>query len=159
MTKMTDPRTDEPDDDQRPMASVLMAGLPITRLDPIRRLHVLAAAIPGAVVREQLIPAPFATVWEEISDLERAVPASEWHVRSLRITERHGERLTADVENVIGLHDEFAIVLRPGWCGMEGRLLFAGMAAVADPAGTRLAWRGHCYGAVWTAHCAGPRTR
>ena len=100
----------------------------------------LAAGFPGTVVRERLIPAPFATVWDQISDLERAVPASEWHVRSLRITEQRGDRLSADVQSVIGLHDQFAIVLRPGWCWMEGRLLVAGMAAVADPAGTRLAW-------------------
>ena len=113
---------------------------PMTRLDPVRRLHALAAGIQGAVVVERVIPAPLDLVWGRISDLERSVPESEWHVRSLRITRADGDWLEADVRGIGGTRDRFSIVLRPGWCWMQGRVLCAGMAAVATPAGTRVAW-------------------
>ena len=113
---------------------------PVAELDPVRRLRALASALPGAVVVERVIPVPLAELWAIVSDLERAVPASEWHVRSLRITRRDGDRLAAEVRGVLGLRDRFAIVLRPGWCWMQGRLLVAGMAATPVPGGTRCAW-------------------
>ncbi len=113
---------------------------PVAELDPVRRLRALATAFPGAVVVERVIPAPFEDLWSLISDLERAVPASEWHVRSLHITHRDGDRLAADVRGQFGMRDRFAIVLRPGWCWMQGRVLYAGMAATPVPGGTRCAW-------------------
>ena len=66
---------------------------PVAKLDPVRRLRALAAGTPGGVVAEGIIPAPFEAVWEIASDLENEVPRSEWHVRSLRITSREGDRL------------------------------------------------------------------
>lgn len=113
---------------------------PVAELDPVRRLRALAAALPGAVVVERVIPMPVAELWAVVGDLERAVPESEWHVRSLRITQRDGDRLVAEVRGVLGLRDRFAIVLRPGWCWMQGRVLYAGMAATPIPGGTRCAW-------------------
>lgn len=113
---------------------------PVAELDPVRRLYALAAAIPGAVIAERIIPVPFETLWASINDLERAVPHSEWHVRSLRITHADGDRLTADVRGQLGMRDTFAVVLRPGWCWMQGRVLYAGMAATPVPGGTRCAW-------------------
>lgn len=113
---------------------------PVADLDPVRRIHALAAAMPGAVVEERVIPVPFETLWAAVSDLERAVPYSEWHVRSLRITHADGDRLVADVRGQLGMRDTFAIVLRPGWCWMQGRILAAGMAATPVPGGTRCAW-------------------
>jgi hypothetical protein len=102
---------------------------PVADLDPVRRLRALAAGIPGAVVVEDVIPASFGAVWGIASDLENEVPRSEWHVRSLRITRQEGDPLEALVYGLLGVHDRFAIVLRPGWCWMQGRLLLAGMAA------------------------------
>lgn len=113
---------------------------PTAELDPVRRLRALTAGVPGAVVVERVIPAPFDAVWAVVADLERAVPASEWHVRSLHITRRDEDRLEATVRGQLGLRDRFAIVLRPGWCWMQGRLLCAGMAATPAPGGTLVAY-------------------
>ena len=87
---------------------------PVAELDPVRRLRALADGIPGAVVVERVIPAPFAAVWAIASDLEQEVPRSEWHVRSLRITHRDGDRLEALVHGLAGVRDRIDIVLRPG---------------------------------------------
>ena len=113
---------------------------PVAKLDSVRRLRSLAAGTPGAVVVERIIPAPFEAVWEIASDLENEVPRSEWHVRSLRITRREGDRLEAEVHGLAGMRDRFDIVLRPGWCWMQGRLLLAGMAAVPVEDGTLFAF-------------------
>jgi hypothetical protein len=43
---------------------------PVAGLDPVRRMRVLAAAVPGAAYAGKLIPAPFSAVWEAVSDLE-----------------------------------------------------------------------------------------
>lgn len=112
---------------------------PEAELDPVRRLYALTAGIPGAVVVERLIPAPVAAVWAIAGDLEREVPRSAWHVRSLRIVARDGDRLEAVVTGWAGLRDRFGAVLRPGWCVMQGRALWIGMAATPAPGGTRFA--------------------
>lgn len=112
---------------------------PVADLDAVRRLCVMAATIPGAVVVEQMIPASFEAVWAVASDLEHEVPRLEWHVRSLRITHTDGDRLEALVHGPMGIRDRFAGVLRPGWCWMQGRALFIGMAAVPGPGSTRFA--------------------
>lgn len=111
---------------------------PVAELDPVRRLRALTAALPGAVVVEQVIPAPFTAVWAIAGDLEREVPRA-WHVRSLRITHRDGERLEASVVGLAGMRDRFVGVLRPGWCWLQGRVLYIGMAATPVPGGTRFA--------------------
>jgi hypothetical protein len=113
---------------------------PVADLDPVRRLRALVAGIPGAVVVEDVIPASFEAVWDIASDLENEVPRSEWHVRSLRITHQEGDRLETLVYGLVGVHDRFAIVLRPGWCWMQGRLLLAGMAATPVEDGTLFAF-------------------
>lgn len=112
----------------------------MAELDPVRRLRALTAGMPGAVVAEEVIPAPFEAVWEIASDLENEVPRSEWHVRSLSITRREGDRLEALVYGLGGLHDRFDIVLRPGWCWMQGSVLLAGMAATPVEDGTLFAF-------------------
>jgi len=110
---------------------------PAGELDPIRWLHVLAAAVPGAAVAETTIDAPFARVWAVAADLENELPAYLPDVRSLRVTRADGERLEARARGYAGLRARFDIVLRPGWCVMRSRFLLGGMAAVADPAGDR----------------------
>lgn len=112
---------------------------PVADLDAVRRLHVMAAAIPGMVVVEHIIPASFDAVWAVVSDLEHEVPRMEWHVRSLCITHTDGDRLEALVHGPIGIRDRFVGVLRPGWCWMQGRALCIGMAAASGPEGTLLA--------------------
>lgn len=114
---------------------------PVAELDPIRRLHVLAAVTPGLTVVERIIDVPFDDVWSIASDIERELPRlGGRYVRSLQIIDRDGERLRADVRGPLGIRDEFAIVLRPGWCWMEGHVLSAAMAAKAEGERTLFAW-------------------
>ena len=107
---------------------------PVGELDAIRRLRVLAAAVPGAAVAETTIDAPFERVWAVAADLENELPAYLPDVRSLRVTRADGERLEAHARGYAGLRARFDIVLRPGWCVMRSRFLLGGMAAVADTA-------------------------
>jgi len=119
------------------MNEVTNQSWPVANQDPLQRLRALTASLPGAAVAEQIIPAPLDDVWAVAGDIERAAPRSEWHVRSLRIVRRDGERIEALVTGLAGVQDRFFGVLRPGWCWMQGRVLYIGMAAVADPGGTR----------------------
>lgn len=113
---------------------------PVADLDVIRRLSVLAAAVPGAVVAETRIEAPFEQVWAVAADLEHELPHYLRDVRSMRITRRSGERLEAYARGYAGLRARFDIVLRPGWCVMRSRFLLGGIAAIADGDHTRVAF-------------------
>ena len=113
---------------------------PVAELDSVRRLRVMAAAMPGAVIVEAVISAPLPSVWTVVSDLERQAPRFAWHVRSLRITASDGDRIEAIVHGPIGVRDQFAGVLRSDWCWMQGRVLSIGMAAAERPDGTLLAF-------------------
>jgi len=113
---------------------------PIADLDAVRRLHVLAGAVPGAVVAESVLPASFDEVWAVAADLEHELPRYLPDVRSLRVTRADGERLEADARGYAGLRARFDIVLRPGWCVMRSRFLLGAMAAVPDGDHTRFAF-------------------
>jgi hypothetical protein len=113
---------------------------PVADLDVIRRLSVLAAAVPGAVVAETRIDAPFEQVWAVAADLEHELPHYLRDVRSLHITRRSGERLEAYAHGYGGLRARFDIVLRPGWCVMRSRFLLGGIAAVPDADHTHVAF-------------------
>jgi len=120
---------------------------PVVELDAIRRLRVLAAAVPGAVAAETLLDAPFEQTWAVAADLEGELPRYLPDVRSVRITRREtegarGDRLEAEFQGYAGLHGRFDIVLRPGWCVMRSRFLLGGMAAVAEGERTRFAFLG-----------------
>jgi hypothetical protein len=113
---------------------------PIAELDAVRRLHVLAGAVPGAVAAESVLPASFDQVWAVAADLEAELPRYLPDVRSLRITRADGEQLEADARGYAGLRARFDIVLRPGWCVMRSRFLLGAMAAVAEGDRTRFAF-------------------
>jgi hypothetical protein len=115
---------------------------PVADLDAIRRLRVLAAAVPGGFVAETVIDAPFEQVWAVAADLEHELPAYLPDVRSFTITRRDGERLEARACGYAGLRARFDIVLRPGWCVMRSRFLLGGLAAVPDGQQTRFAFLG-----------------
>lgn len=119
-----------------------MTTWPVAEVDPIRRLRVLAAAVPGAVVTETTYDAPLTQVWAVAADLEHELPTYLPDVRTLRITRRDGERLEAHARGYAGMRARFDIVLRPGWCVMRSRFLLGGMAAVADREHTRFAFLG-----------------
>jgi hypothetical protein len=114
---------------------------PDAELDPVRRLHVMAAGIPGLVVSERVIPIPVESLWAVASDLERSLASLSGHyVTSFRYISSDGERHEALVRGRLGIRDRFRIILRPGWCWMDGHVLCAGMAAVPHEDGTRFVW-------------------
>lgn len=115
---------------------------PVTELDPVRRMRVLAAATPGVAYAEKLIPAPFSAVWEAASDLEHELPRMVTDLRSFEITSARGERMTGHARGRLGQRARFDVVLRPGWCVMQSRFLIGGMAAAPEGEGTRFAFLG-----------------
>lgn len=115
---------------------------PIGELDDLRRLRVLAATIPGTAFAETVLPAGFDDVWSVLGDLEQGFPGLVPDIRSIRITERHGERMRAKVYGRSGLRAPFDVVLRPGWCLMQSRFVVFGMAAVPAKDGTRFGYLG-----------------
>jgi len=115
---------------------------PVTELDPVRRMRVLAAAIPGVAYAEKLIPAPFSAVWDAASDLEHELPRMITDLRSFEITSARAERITARARGRLGQRASFDVVLRPGWCVMQSRFLIGGMAAAPEGESTRFAFLG-----------------
>jgi len=101
----------------------------VTGIDPIDRLAVLAAALPGAVVRERRIAAPFEAVWRVVADLEGALPRYEPGVAQVRVTERDGEYLRVLVRDTAGGEEAMDARLRPGWCLMQSGTIVVAFAA------------------------------
>ena len=98
-------------------------------IDPIDRLTILAAALPGAVVRQRQITAPFDAVWRVVADLEQATPRYEPSVAHVRVIERHGELLRVLVEDTAGREEMMDAKLRPGWCLMQSATFVVAFAA------------------------------
>ena len=98
-------------------------------IDPIDRLAILAAALPGAVVRQRQITAPFDAVWGVIADMEQATPRYEPSVAHVRVIERHGEILRLLVEDTAGHEETMDAKLRPGWCLMQSATIVVAFAA------------------------------
>jgi hypothetical protein len=120
---------------------------PIAEFDNIRRLRVIAAATPGAIVHEVVLSAPLETVWAVAADLESELP--RWllpDIRSVRVTPSDGDRLVAQMRGYSGLRARFDVVLQPGWCLMQSRYLLGGMAATTEDDGTRFAFLGELRG-------------
>ena len=119
------------------------AAWPTASLDPVARLRVLASALPGTVLRERILPAPFEEVWGFLADLERSVPTFDRTVAELRVLRRHDDQLRARarVAGAVPLAVTFDIRLEPGWCWMVARpsLYVVGMAATPDGDVTRYA--------------------
>jgi hypothetical protein len=98
-------------------------------IDPIDRLTILAAALPGAVVRQRQIAAPFDAVWRVIADLEHATPRYEPGVAHLRVIERNGQFLRLLVQDTAGREEMMDARLRPGWCLMQSATVVVAFAA------------------------------
>jgi hypothetical protein len=98
-------------------------------IDPIDRLAILAAALPGAAVGQRRIAAPFNAVWQVIADLEHATPRYEPGVAHVRVIERRGELLRLLVQDTAGREDAMDARLRPGWCLMQSATVVVAFAA------------------------------
>jgi len=98
-------------------------------LDPIDRLAILAAALPGAAVRQRRIAAPFDAVWHVIADLEHATPRYEPGVAQVRVIEQRGEFLRLLVQDTAGREAALDARLRPGWCLMQSATVVIAFAA------------------------------
>ena len=121
---------------------------PQATLDPLARLGLVEATMPGTAFCEVVIDAPFAEVWGYVADLERSVPEFDRLVRRIRIRSRQpdageaAERLDMLAWEVgLPLPLRFDVRLEPGLCLMRGwgRLYFVGMAA--RPEGDRTRFR------------------
>lgn len=117
----------------------VMTGWPASEPDPVRRLRILAAAMPHAAFRERVLDAPFDAVWSVAGDLEHGTPQWKNDVTGLSIVEQEDERLTVEIRSYFGISLRLRAILRPGWCVMQGRLLVVGMAAAAEGEQTRFA--------------------
>jgi hypothetical protein len=98
-------------------------------IDPIDRLAILAAALPGAVVGQRRIAAPFDAVWQVIADLEHATPRYEPGVAHVRVIEQRGEHLRLLVQDTAGREQAMDARLRSGWCLMQSATLVIAFAA------------------------------
>jgi hypothetical protein len=98
-------------------------------IDPVDRLTILAAALPGAAVAQRRIAAPFDAVWRVIADLEHATPRYEPSVAHVRVIEQRGELLRLLVQDTAGREDVMDARLRPGWCLMQSATVVVAFAA------------------------------
>ncbi|MCO6008224.1 hypothetical protein NE236_24910 [Actinoallomurus purpureus] len=115
---------------------------PTADLDDVRRLRVLAAAIPGARITERVLPLPADEVWAVMGDLEGEFGRFQPDMRHVRVLSRDGERVVALARSRYGMRARLEGVVRPGWCWLQSRFLIIGMAAAPDPDGTRIALTG-----------------
>ncbi|MET9853947.1 hypothetical protein ABZY57_13465 [Streptomyces sp. NPDC006450] len=113
------------------------------RMDPVARLRIMAAGVPGARVVEEVLPAPLDAVWAVMSDLEGEFGSFQPDMRTVRVLRVTGDRVEALARSKYGLRAHFHGVLRPGWCWLQSRFLIIGMAAAPAPDGaTRAALTG-----------------
>jgi hypothetical protein len=98
-------------------------------IDPIDRLTILATALPGAVVLQRQIAAPFDAVWRVIADMEHNTPRYEPGVAQVRVIERHGQLLRLAVQDTGGREEMMDAKLRPGWCLMQSATVVVAFAA------------------------------
>ncbi|MGW2251682.1 hypothetical protein ACWCXH_15985 [Kitasatospora sp. NPDC001660] len=120
------------------------ANWPTVELDPVRRVRVMAAAAGDApMFAERHCAASFDEVWSVASDLERELPRMVTALRSFEVgpAADGGPRLTGLATSSVGHRERFDIVLSPGWCLMQSRVLLGGTAAAPEAGGTRSALR------------------
>ncbi|MFI9246189.1 hypothetical protein ACIGXF_27325 [Streptomyces sp. NPDC053086] len=116
-------------------------GWPTAELDAVRRLHVIASAAGRhAAFAERRFDVSLDRLWSVAPDLASELPLVLGGLRGFSITRSEGERLTGEAVGALGFREQVDIVLRPGWCLMQGKVLTSGMAAAADRDGCRFAF-------------------
>lgn len=123
-----------------------MTAWPTARMDPLGRLRALGAGLPGVVMQERLIDAPFRDVWGFVSDLETSVPEFDREVSRVRIVRADGERLRIHTWAAgVPVPLPFDVTVRDQmlWMVSSPRFYVVGMAAIPDGQRTRF---GHLEG-------------
>ena len=131
----------------------------LPHIDPIDRLAILAAALPGAAVGQRRIAVPLEAVWEVIADLEHATPRYEPGVARVRVIEQSGEFLRLQVQDTAGREQTMDARLRPGWCLMQSATLVVAFAARRLDGETLLAHLEHRRGQTAVPGRSEPRDR
>ncbi|NUP49281.1 MAG: hypothetical protein HOW97_18535 [Catenulispora sp.] len=108
---------------------------PVADLDPVRRMQVLASALPGGGFARVRIAAPYERVWDYLADLDRSIPELIGFIRRFELRDDG----TATATGRLGNRGRFDVDLRDGWCVMQDRFVVGGFAAVADGETTLLA--------------------
>lgn len=98
-------------------------------LDPVRRLHALAAGVRGARVTTREIPVPCAAVEPLLADIGGELAFLVPDMRRLRLTRVEGDRVEAVARSRFGMHARFRGVRRPGWLWLQSRFVLIGIAA------------------------------
>jgi hypothetical protein len=109
---------------------------PVTDLDAVQRMRVLASALPSGAYGRLHIEAPFEQVWGYLSDMDRSIPDLIGFIRRFELG-AHGTAAVAT--GLLGNRGRFAVDLRDGWCVMQDRFVVGGFAAVPDGGGTLVA--------------------
>ena len=128
-------------------------------IDPIDRLAILAAALPGAAVRQRRIAAPFDAVWGVIADMEHATPRYEPGVARVRVIEQSGQHLRLLVQDTAGREETMDARLRPGWCLMQSETIVIAFAARRMGSHTLLAHLEHLRRRTPTPRPGQPQSR
>lgn len=107
-------------------------------LDPVRRLRVLAGALPGCAYVERVLDVPFDAAWAVGGDLVAGVPRFESTVSRVEVERHDGDRLVLTTHGLVGPRRTFEAILRPGWCWMQSGPILVGMAATPTGDGRTL---------------------
>jgi hypothetical protein len=115
------------------MSAIAPEEWPTATLDGVRRLHVLAAVLPGVHLEEREVGLPFERVWEFMTDIERNVPRFDRDVSSVHVTRREGNRLRVVTRTRRGLVVPFRVEMESGFMLMQApaRSYIVAMAAHA----------------------------
>lgn len=116
---------------------------PLAELDTIQRLHIMAAAVPGAAVTERIIDAPLERVWAELADFPGGFTQVQPDMHAVRVVQRAADKVTLHAVSRYGMRAQLYGTERTGWCWLQSRFLIIAMAAVQEPdARTRVALTG-----------------
>ena len=112
-----------------------MTEWPVTDLDPVRRMRVLASALPSGAYAELRIDAPFERVWHYLADMDHSIPELIGFIRRFELAADG----SAVATGLLGNRGRFSVDLRDGWCVMQVRFVVGGFAAVWEDDATLLA--------------------
>ncbi|QKW20209.1 SRPBCC family protein [Kitasatospora sp. NA04385] len=124
---------------------------PTAELGPLRRLRVIASTARNPVCATRRFDVPPERLWEVVSDLERELPQLLPGVRSFTpeagerpddgaVGGAAGGRFRAVAVSRLGHRETFEVLLAPGWCLMQSRVLLGAMAAEPEDGGTRFGY-------------------